>query len=441
VLLLSVTPAESAPFEYLVDGDEAVVGRSTRCQVIVADRFMSRRHARLFKIDDGWRVEDLGSRNGTYVNGRRVDGATAVQVGDVITLSASLIKIARPAGRDRPSDIATDAPSTDHMLRPAVELLRRSETPPGDDASFGRYASRLALLNDVHKAMARSVSIEELLELILDHIFVQLEPHRAEVFMRCDGGGYTCMARRFAPHTDLGSLESESLFAEVVDKAMAALVTDTRADHRFADAESLVSAGVRSLLAAPLVAPPGALGLIVLGSNAAVRQFTEEDLELLVTLASVAAMRIHNLALTHEAAERRRLERELSIARRLQVDLIPPCLPEVAGYRLWGATRPSRGVSGDYYQLVERSDGREFVLALADVSGKGIAAALLTGYLEAVSSVPIEDGLAPHEILNRISPKLPSGRRPTASPRCFSGCWRRRRRSSASPAPGTPRPA
>lgn len=406
VLLLNVTPAESAPFEHLVDGDEAVIGRSTRCHVTVADRFMSRRHARLFKVGDDWQVEDLGSRNGTFVNGRPVEGATAVGVGDVITLSASLVKIARPVDRERAPGAASEAPSTDHMLRPAVELLRRSETPPGDDASFGRYASRLALINEVHKAMARSVSVEELLELILDHVFAQLEPHRAEVFMRCDGGGYACMARRMAPHTDLGSLESESLFAEVVDKSMAALVTDARADRRFADAASLVSAGVRSLLAAPLVAPPGALGLIVLGSNAAVRQFTEEDLELLVTLASVAAMRIHNLALTEEAAERRRLERELTIARRLQVDLIPQRLPEVAGYRLWGATRPSRGVSGDYYQLVERSGGDEVVLALADVSGKGIAAALLTGYLEAVSSVPIEDGLAPHEILNRISPKL-----------------------------------
>jgi serine phosphatase RsbU (regulator of sigma subunit) len=187
---------------------------------------------------------------------------------------------------------------------------------------------------------------------------------------------------------------------------MAALVTDARSDHRFAQAESLVTAGVRSLLAAPLYAPGRALGLIVLGSNAAVRQFSEQDLELLVTLASVAALRIHNLALTQEAVERQRLERELSIARRLQVALIPERLPEVKGYRLYGATKPSRGVSGDYYQLVERAAGNEFVLALADVSGKGISAAMVTGYLEAVASVPIEDGLPPHEIFNRVSPKL-----------------------------------
>jgi sigma-B regulation protein RsbU (phosphoserine phosphatase) len=188
-------------------------------------------------------------------------------------------------------------------------------------------------------------------------------------------------------------------------------VTDARSDHRFAEAESLVSAGVRSLLAAPLSTPDRSLGLIVLGSNASVRQFSEEDLELLVTLASIAAMRLHNLALTNEAAERHRLERELTIARGIQVTLIPERLPEVPGYRLFGATRPSRGVSGDYYQVVERTDGTELVLALADVSGKGISAAILTGYLEAVASVPIEDGQPPHEIFNRISRKL-HGRTP-----------------------------
>ena len=171
--------------------------------------------------------------------------------------------------------------------------------------------------------MARSIGLDDLLELILDHIFAQLQPERAEVFMRCDDGSYTCVASRSGPHSGLQSLYSESLFSEVGDKAMAALVTDARSDHRFAEAESLVSAGVRSMLAAPLYAPDRALGLIVLGSNAAVRQYSEEDLELLVTLASVAALRIHNLALTQEAAERHRLERELTIARGIQVALLP----------------------------------------------------------------------------------------------------------------------
>lgn len=411
MFLLKVTPAEGDPFDHQVNGGVLFVGRSTHCDVTIADRFLSRRHARLFDSEDGWLIEDLGSRNGTFINGRQVEEPTVVKVGDVITLSASTIKVQTKPAVDTPSDLITDIPTTDRLLRSAVELLRRSGTPPpdaepSDSTSLGRYTTRLALLNDVHQAMARSISLEDLLELILDHIFIQLQPERAEVYMRCDDGSYTCVDSRSGPGSSLYSLYSESLFSEVADKNMAALVTDARSDHRFAEAESLVSAGVRSLLAAPLCAPDRSLGLIVLGSNAAVRQYSEEDLELLVTLASVTALRIHNLSLTHEAAERRRLERELTIARGIQVALLPERLPKVSGYRLYGDTKPSRGVSGDYYQLVERSGGNEYVLALADVSGKGISAAMLTGYLEAVSSVPIEDGLPPHEIFNRVSKKL-----------------------------------
>ena len=411
MFLLQITPAEGEPFDYEIDGDVLFIGRSTHCDITIADRFLSRRHARLFDSGTSWQIEDLGSRNGTFINGRQVEQPTSIHAGDVIALSASLIKVQLMRAVDTPSDVVTDVPSTDRLLRSAVEVLRRSGTPPpeadaSDAPALRRYAARLALLNNVHQATAQSTGLEDLLELILDHIFAQLQPERAEVFMRCDDGSYTCVANRSGPRSTLGSLYSENLFSEVGDKAMAALVTDARSDHRFAQAESLVSAGVRSLLAAPLYAPDRALGLIVLGSNAAVRQFSEEDLELLVTLASVAALRIHNLALTHEAGERHRLERELTIARNIQVALIPEQLPKVSGYRLYGATRPSRGVSGDYYQFVERAGGEEYVLALADVSGKGISAAMLTGYLEAVASVPIEDGLPPHEIFNRVSPKL-----------------------------------
>lgn len=411
MFLFQIAPAEGEPFNFEIDGDVLVIGRSTRCDVKIADRFLSRRHARVFDSGDGWQIEDLGSRNGTFVNGRQIEHPTPIRDGDIIALSASTIKVQPGPSMDTPSDVITDVPSSDRLLRSAAEVLRRSGTPPPesddtDPGSLRRYAARLALVNNVHHASARATGLDDLLDLILDHIFAQLQPERAEVFMRCNDGSYTCVAKRAGPRSTLQSLYSESLFSEVGDRAMAALVTDTRSDHRFAQAESLVAAGVRSLLAAPLYAPDRALGLIVLGTNAAIRQYSEEDLELLVTLASVAALRIHNLALTQEAAGRQRLERELNIARGIQVALLPERLPLVGGFSLYGATRPSRGVSGDYYQLVERAGGDEYVLALADVSGKGISAAMLTGYLEAVSSVPIEDGLEPHEIFNRVSPKL-----------------------------------
>jgi len=410
MFLLRVHPAESEPFDHVVDGDSLDIGRSTRCEVTIADRFLSRHHARLTSTEAGWRIEDLGSRNGTMINGTRLKKPKTIKAGDTISLSASMINVESPSTHSGQSDIATDVPSSDRLLKSAAEVLRHSETPPPDpdtgDTDLRKYTARLSLLNHIHQAMSRTVALDELLELILDHIFAELTPERAEVFMRCSDGGYTCVANRSTLGSGLRSLYSETLFAEVVDKALAALVIDAPTDHRFENTDSLVNTGANCLLAAPLFAADHVLGLIVLGSGSSGQNFTEEDLDLLVTLSSAAALRIDNLALTQEAAERRRLEHEVAIARGIQVTLIPERLPEVAGYHLFGSTIPSRGVSGDYYQLVERAGGNEVVVALADVSGKGISAAMLTGYLEAVSSFPIEDGLQPHEVFNRISPKL-----------------------------------
>jgi len=127
-------------------------------------------------------------------------------------------------------------------------------------------------------------------------------------------------------------------------------------------------------------------------------------------LASIAAMRIRNVALAAKAAEeaaaRGRLEEELNLARQIQVALLPSQLPDVRGYELYGINVPSRGISGDYYTVVERNGGDEFVLMVADVSGKGMAASLLTFSLEALAAGPIDNGQPPDEICSRVCRRL-----------------------------------
>src|SRR3954454_2637602 len=109
----------------------------------------------------------------------------------------------------------------------------------------------------------------------------------------------------------------------------------------------------------------------------------------MVSLAAVAGLHLRNLALAMEAAGRPRLGGELALARHIQVALLPDHLPEIAGWDLYGGNIPSRGVSGDYYEVVERFAGRECVFMMADVSGKGMAASLLTVSLQALSTGPI----------------------------------------------------
>jgi sigma-B regulation protein RsbU (phosphoserine phosphatase) len=403
---LQILPAEGSPFDHAFRGDSLVVGRAADADLSLSDPFLSRRHSRFYRKGGSLFVEDLGSRNGTLLNGQAIRGPAELKPGDVIRISNStiLISLDRP---DSPKSVVEDDPLDGTIFRRAVDLLDRQSSPEAarlqGEADLLRYAERMKLLNEIHQALGRSLTPSELLELILDRVFDHLQPDRGAIFLKGADGEL----RPAAVRTPAGVADevrvSRSLVREVTEKGMAALVLDVLSDDRFATAQSMLLSGIRSLVAAPLLNPEGTLGLIVLESRVQARQFTEEDLELLVSLASVAALHIRNLALALEAAERRRFEEELALARRIQEALLPSKLPEVAGWELHGGNIPSRGVSGDYYEVVERLDGREVVLMVADVSGKGMAASLLTISLQALSTGPVEDGLPPDEICTRLS--------------------------------------
>jgi phosphoserine phosphatase RsbU/P len=400
---LQVTPAEGEPFDYLFDGPSLVIGRSSVSDLVLADQFLSRRHTRFYLEESVLFVEDLGSRNGTLLNGSPVAEPTEVKAGDVVKLSGSSIKIHLAPVVDSPlaklgmhtvilnaSDLVRNAAAADSTRIEGEEPLRR-------------YADRLKLLNEVHQALGRSTSLGELLDLILDRVFDHLRPEQGAIFLKRPDGELERVAERSLGGPEAEYLYSRSLVREVTEKQLAALVLDARTDQRFADAESVRVFGIQSLLAAPLFDPEGSLGMIVLTSRLHTRQFSEEGLELLVSLASVAALRIRNVALAEEAAERRRLEEELALARRIQVAALPRSLPEVPGYELHAGNLPSRRVSGDYYEVLTRCDGQECVLMIADISGKGLAAALLAATLEALSASPIHAGLPPEEICGELA--------------------------------------
>lgn len=414
---LLITPAEGPAFEHLLRGSSLVVGRASDADLVLSDPFLSRRHSRFFRSGADLFVEDLGSRNGTLVNDQPVQGPTRLRPGDVVRISNSSLALAWEAEEgDAEEDSEGETLEASHddgtiFLR-ASDLLDRQELPAPDrlrgEPGFTRYAERLKLLNTVHQALGRSLTREKLLDLILDLVFDHLRPDRGAVLLREPDGAFRPAASRgvTGPSQDLRF--SRSLVREVTEKGMAALVLDVQQDERFAKSHSMMISGIRSLVAAPLLDPEGTLGLIVLESRIQTRQFKEEDLELLVSLASVAALHLRNLELALEAAERQRLEEELALARRIQVALLPSQLPEIPGWDLHGDNFPSRGVSGDYYEVVERQGvaGRECVLIVADVSGKGMAASLLTVSLQALSAVPVEDGLPPEEICDRLSRQL-----------------------------------
>ncbi len=154
------------------------------------------------------------------------------------------------------------------------------------------------------------------------------------------------------------------------------------ADDR--ERQALETLGTELLL--PLAGRDRLLGFISLGSKRSEEPYTPSDLRLLQSVSTQAGLALEISALVHslasEAARRERIDREIEIAREVQERLFPQQLPTLPGHSIHGACRPAQGVGGDYYDVLSLHDG-SLGLAIGDVSGKGISAALLMASLRA----------------------------------------------------------
>lgn len=316
---LHVVPAHNHSYDFQVEKTLLTIGRSSRCDMVFEDEAVSRKHARLSLLDGRLFVEDLKSHNGTFVNGDRIIDAKELTVGDVVKISGNLFSIRDSSTKNTGADQgrnSSDDKVFHHVFRSASGILddhlEEDDTFANSEANLRRYADRIKMLNEVHRALGRFITREGLLELILDRVFEYLQPEEGAIFLKQEDGSLAAAATRVQPDLNGELVFSQSLAREVAEKGMAALVYDTRTDPRFSKSNSILGVGIRSLVAAPLLDSGECMGMIVLDSRAGVRRFSEEDMELLVALASVAALRLRNLALTEKDAEQLRdLNREL----------------------------------------------------------------------------------------------------------------------------------
>lgn len=299
---LHVKPVQGRPFTKPLLVTSLVIGRSRGCDLVLNDDAISRRHARLFLKGDVWFVEDLNSRNGTLLADQPVLKPTVMDLQEVVNLSGNTFFITAESTEEIVNHDTTLVGHT--LLRRASDILNSNhdQVKDKDEQSLRSFASRLALINEVHNALSTPITSEELLDLILDRIFKHLKPEEACIFIKGEDGRLELAAHRVVPGLSSSGIYSQTLVREVAEGGLAAIVADVATDSRFSASESMVSSGIRSLVAAPLLDEEGCLGMIVLASRIAVRSFTEDDMAILVSLASLAALRIRNLALVEKAA-------------------------------------------------------------------------------------------------------------------------------------------
>ncbi len=375
------------------------IGRSARNDLCVPDPFASRVHAEVRREGDQYLLQDLGSANGTFYNGARAEGAITLAPGDIIQIGETEIEFKDRVSTDIPATMIAEGErplpeetisldSSHHSTSGLLEAIEGARTMASGRIPQRREATEqgdlLALISKVGVTLLASASLDETLEQVAALVFEAVPAERCLIMLRDERSEE--LRVRVAQFRDseenIGEIRvSRTIIEEAVGQGRSVLTSDAQQDPRFKGSTVTIE-GIRSVLAVPLGVGDHIIGLIYADSPLAEAGFTEDHLKVLTTLGSVAAIRVQNARLLEEHLERDRFERELQLAREIQQRFQPTAPPTLNGYEMQGISFPSYEIGGDYYDFIERPDGR-MVIALGDVSGKGTAAALLMSSLHA----------------------------------------------------------
>lgn len=168
-------------------------------------------------------------------------------------------------------------------------------------------------------------------------------------------------------------------------------------------AERLISEGVYTII--PMLVKTKVVGLLLFGLKHSGSHFAGKDLELLWAAANQAAISIENARLYKSEVEKQKIERDLDLARKIQQGLLPQCIPDISGLDICGEMIPAMQVGGDYYDLIQISDSKLFVV-VGDVSGKGLSASLYMTKLQTMIRLYCTDDRSPKEILIDVNRRI-----------------------------------
>jgi sigma-B regulation protein RsbU (phosphoserine phosphatase) len=365
------------------------IGRSARSDICIPDAFASRLHAEVRHEGESYFLHDLGSANGTKYNGVPLTAPSPLNSGGEIQIGETKIVFQDGAasGPNRISaTLITDTTSTLDPSKTVSLSTRRHPTAELLDVSLGTRSDLLGLISKVGIALLSSSGLDSTLDQVASLVFETVPAQRVIIMLRdekADAGMEIKVARVRGQDAPLEEVRiSRTIMTEVIDKGTSVLTSDAQQDPRFTS-QTVVLQGIRSVLAVPLcVDERHVFGLIYADAPTTQGTFTEEHLNILTTLASVASIRVENASLLDERMERERMERELELATEIQQRFQPSGPPIVEGYEFQGISFSCYEIGGDYYDFIERGDGK-ILVALGDVSGKGTAAALLMSSLHA----------------------------------------------------------
>jgi sigma-B regulation protein RsbU (phosphoserine phosphatase) len=363
-----------------LDGDKFVLGRNPDCHILIASNAVSREHAQIVRVQGRFYIVDgdtdgRASRNGTYLNNQAVSGRTPLKNNDRIRICDFLAAFLEqsPTAPQSEEALASEEPESSSTVEATLShnsnLLL--ETQP---------AEKLRHLLEISGNLNKTLELDALMPKIVESLFQLFRQADRCFVIHAEEGTNRLLprvVRTRRPHDEPNARPSKTIVRRCLETAQAFLSDDASNDDRVQLSQSVVDFRIRSVMCVPLCGSEGkAFGVIQLDTQDRTKKFTQEDLKLLWGVANQAAIAMENAHLHEQALTRERFRRDLEVARDVQYSFLPKSLPNVPGYDFYAYYQPAQAVGGDYYGFIPRSQGR-LAVALGDVAGKGIAAALL----------------------------------------------------------------
>ena len=397
---------------YRLDRDAAVMGRHPDCDIVLDQGAVSRQHARVTAANSEFYVEDLGSRNGTLVNGQAVSGRRRLYDNDQIKICDLLFSFhdGDPSKKDDPSDDSGPVTLFDDGAVPStstiMSTLEVKSSRSGLRVSAVNPETKLKALLEISRNLGSTIALEQVLPKILDSLFkIFLQADRGFIVLQGTEPGVLipkAMKLRRGESEDTIRI-SRTIVRKAMDGKEAILSADAATDSRFDSSQSIADFRIRSMMCAPLLSTDGTpMGVIQIDTLDQRTPFSQDDLDLLASVASQASFAVENAQL-HEAALRQKaLERDLELAHTVQQGFLPHKSPEIAGYDFFDFYEPANQVGGDYFDYIVLPKNR-LAIIVADVSGKGMPAALLMAKLSAEAKYALVSELGPSGALLKLN--------------------------------------
>ncbi|MFM9966516.1 MAG: SpoIIE family protein phosphatase [Planctomycetaceae bacterium] len=374
---------------------ETVLGRHPACTIQLDSNTVSRRHAQVTKVNGEYFVEDLGSGNGTFVNGKQIAGKAQLVHDDRIKLGPILLRfqsegsaLLQPLPKPvmpRPQALSETKHEVDFVdeEEDAATITGTLVGIGGGGGPFGmlevRPEAKLKAVIDITRSLAGIVDMKAICPKILDTLFdIFPQADRGCILLKEDDGKLVPRAMKHRRTDEDATVKlSKTILNKVLNDKTGILSADAANDAAFSASESISSLAIRSMMCVPLLSHAGEpMGAINVDTQNPISQFGEEDLDLLMAVAGQAALSYESAQLLVSFMEKKKQDGEMEIARNVQRALLPSELPKAPGYEFYASYDAAQAVGGDYYDA-GMLPGNKIFLSFGDVAGKGVPGALI----------------------------------------------------------------